>query len=122
MTKPIICIICPKGCQVRVTTTTDPWVTEGNACQRGEVYAIQETRDPRRTLTATVAITGASIARCPVVTSAPIPKALLMDTMRRLNALVITAPVKAGDIVAQHFGGEGNHLIATRTLENTHAA
>lgn len=122
MTKPIICIICPKGCHVTVNTENDPWVTEGNACARGAVYALQETKDPRRTLTATVAITGAAIARCPVATSAPIPKVYLMDAMVRLNALTIHAPVTAGDILIPDFGGEGIHLIATRSLEATHAA
>ena len=122
MTKPIICIICPKGCHITVNTQYEPWVTDGNACARGAVYALQETRDPRRTLTATVAITGAAIARCPVVTSAPLPKRQLMDAMARLNALTIHAPVKAGDLLVRDFGGEGIHLMATRTLENTHAA
>jgi len=122
MTKPIICIICPKGCHVTVNTEHDPWVTEGNACARGAVYALQETRDPRRTLTATVAITGAAIARCPVATSAPIPKVHLMDAMARLSTLTIHAPVTAGDILIPDFGGEGIHLIATRSLEATHAA
>lgn len=122
MTKPIICIICPKGCHVTVNTENDPWVTEGNACARGAGYALQETLDPRRTLTATVAITGAPITRCPVATSAPIPKVHLMDAMSRLNALRIHAPVTAGDIIVHDFGGEGIHLIATRSLENTHAA
>lgn len=122
MTKPITCIICPKGCLVTVNAQTSPWITEGNACPRGATYAIQETADPRRTLTATVAIVGASIPRCPVVTSAPIPKGDLLRTMDKLHHLTIHAPVKAGEILVEHFAGEGIHLLATRTLENTHAA
>ncbi len=122
MNKPITCIICPKGCQITVNAETSPWITEGNACARGAAYAIQETADPRRTLTATVAILGAAIPRCPVVTSAPIPKGELLSTMDKLNHLTIHAPVNAGDVLVENFAGEGIHLVATRTLENTHAA
>ena len=122
MSKPIICIICPKGCHVSVDTTTDPWTTRGNACARGATYATQETRDPRRTLTATVRILDAAIARCPVVTSAPIPKGQWLEAMTRLNTLTLHAPITAGDVVVEDFGGEGIHLIATRSLERTHAA
>jgi CxxC motif-containing protein len=120
MTKPITCIICPKGCVITVNAERSPWITEGNACARGATYAIQETVDPRRTLTATVAIVGAPIARCPVVTSAPMPKAELISAMQRLNTLTLHAPIKAGDVIIEDFAGEGIHLIATRTLENTH--
>lgn len=122
MTKPIICIICPKGCHITVNAETSPWITEGNACARGVTYAIQETRDPRRMLTATVAIIGAPIPRCPVVTSAPMPKAELMNAMQRLNTLTLHAPVKAGDVIVENFAGEGIHLLCTRTLEKTHVA
>jgi CxxC motif-containing protein len=122
MTKPITCIICPKGCLITVNAQTSPWITDGNACPRGATYAIQETADPRRTLTATVAIAGAAIPRCPVVTSAPIPKGELLTLMTQLNRLTIHAPVIAGSILVENFAGEGIHLLATRTLENTHAA
>jgi CxxC motif-containing protein len=120
MTKPIICIICPKGCHITVNAQESPWITEGSACGRGATYAIQETIDPRRTLTATVAIVGAPIPRCPVVTSAPIPKTQLMEAMQRINALTVHAPIQAGDVIISDFAGEGIHLLATRTLENTH--
>ena len=71
--KELICIVCPKGCHLKVDETNDYKVT-GNGCPRGEEYGKIELTHPTRVVTSTVQCSGGAHPRCPVKTSAPIPK------------------------------------------------
>ena len=50
--KELICIVCPKGCHLRVDEA-DNYRVEGNGCARGEVYGREELTNPTRTITST---------------------------------------------------------------------
>ena len=71
--KELVCIVCPKGCRLKVDEENDYAVT-GNACPRGAVYGHGESKNPTRVLTSTVKITGGLYRRCPVKTDAAVPK------------------------------------------------
>ena len=62
VTKELVCIVCPIGCRMAVTTldgaSAVPAV-EGNACPRGAEYAIRECTAATRTVPSTGAIRGA---------------------------------------------------------------
>ena len=75
--KELICIVCPKGCHLKVDEN-DNYRVEGHGCVRGEAYGKKELTDPTRVITSTVKVTGALYARCPVKTAAPIPKGLIV--------------------------------------------
>ena len=45
--KELICIVCPKGCHLRVDEAQDYRVT-GNGCPRGEEYGKMELTHPTR--------------------------------------------------------------------------
>ncbi len=62
----IICITCPKGCHLQVDENNDYAVT-GHSCPRGEAYGKNELKNPVRTLTSTVRLSG---ARTPLVSRA----------------------------------------------------
>lgn len=113
--KDLICIVCPQGCRLRVDESKDYAVT-GNRCPRGEVYGRTELENPVRTITSTVAVRGAMYPRCPVKTSAPIPKALIFEVMRTLDGLVLDAPVHLGQVVVRDVCGTGVDFVATREL------
>ena len=81
--KEMICITCPKGCHLQIDEET--LAVTGNGCPRGVIYAQNELTNPKRTVTSTVAITGSFLPRCPVRTSAPIPKALMTDLVAELK-------------------------------------
>ncbi len=51
----LTCIVCPKGCRLRVDDENGYKVT-GNVCARGEAYGREEALDPKRTVTSTVRI------------------------------------------------------------------
>lgn len=113
--KELICIVCPQGCRLRVDESKDYAVT-GNRCPRGEAYGRTELENPVRTITSTVAVRGAMYPRCPVKTSAPIPKALIFEAMRTLDCLVLDAPVHLGQVVVRDVCGTGVDFVATREL------
>jgi len=43
----LVCIVCPKGCRMKVDDGNDFLVTD-HSCSRGEVYALDELRNPVR--------------------------------------------------------------------------
>ncbi|MBQ7890156.1 MAG: DUF1667 domain-containing protein [Erysipelotrichaceae bacterium] len=113
----LICITCPKGCtlQVEVEQGKVKSIT-GNSCPRGIVYAENEILHPMRMITSTVRIDGASIARCPVMTSKPVPKEKIFDIMHEIEQIRVNAPVQMNQILKENLCGLDIHLIATRTL------
>ena len=114
--KELICIVCPKGCHLKVDEQNGYTVT-GASCPRGEAYGKKELTAPTRTVTSTVSITGALHDRLPVKTFAELPKQLIFDAVQALKAVQVAAPVKRGDIVLQDVLGTGIHFIATKDMD-----
>ena len=113
--KELICIVCPKGCHLKVDEENGYQVT-GFSCQRGEEYGRQELLHPTRVLTSTVRITGGLHARLPVKTNGVIPKEKMMQAVRLLDDICVQAPVKAGQVILPDILGTGVSFIATRSL------
>jgi len=127
----LTCIVCPIGCSLDVKedkTSSGNLLITGNQCPRGAVYAQEEIRAPKRTVTATCgAISAAgsamnggaaeagSVRRIPVKTSSPCPKEKIPALLRDIYKTTITLPVKAGDTVISCWQGEGIDVVATRT-------
>lgn len=113
--KELICIVCPKGCHLKVDEENG-WQVTGNSCPRGEEYGRIEMTNPTRVLTSTVKINGGLHRRLPVKTNGMIPKRLLFPAMKQLDEIELTSPVKEGDIVIKDIIGTGIDLIATRDM------
>jgi len=113
----LICIVCPRGCHLKVDEENGYRVT-GNSCARGEAYGKTELTNPTRVITSTVKIEGAEYPRCPVKTDAPIPKRLIFDAMKTLNPVELKAPARIGDIVVKDVCGTGANFVVTRNLPN----
>ena len=112
----LICIVCPKGCHLKVDE--NDFSVTGNSCEKGAEYGRTELKNPTRTLTSTVRLTGGDLPRCPVRTSTPIPKSLLFDAMAVLQGISLTAPVKVGQVVAENFLATGADVIVTRNIDD----
>lgn len=113
----VICIECPLGCEIEVERRDGDFIARGNACPRGERYAVQETIDPRRTLTTTVFITGARHPMLPVKSAEPLPRERIDECLRTLASVRVKAPVQCSDTVCEDICGTGIDIVATRTME-----
>lgn len=111
--KELICIVCPRGCRMRADAAMH---ITGNACPRGEKYARTELTAPVRTLTSTIKIAGADLDRCPVKTDRPIPKHLLFEAMRQVNAIEAAAPLPAGSVVLSRLCGTEANVVTTKAV------
>lgn len=114
--KELICIVCPKGCRLRVDEQNG-WAVSGNGCGRGAEYGRAELQNPTRVVTSTAAITGAAHPRCPVKTDRPIPKGKMLEAVRALDGLELAAPVKPGQVVMQNVCGTGANFVACREMK-----
>ena len=90
--KELICIVCPRGCHLKVDEANDYAVTD-NSCPRGAAYR-----------------------RCPVRTERAIDKSLLFKAMDALNGVTLHAPVHVGDVALENVCGTGVNVIVTREL------
>ena len=111
----IICITCPKGCHLQVDEENGYQVT-GNSCPRGEAYGKNELKNPVRTLTSTVRLSGARTPRLPVKSSAPLPKGKIFDAMRLLDSGTVKAPVAVGQVLLADVFGTGVDIVATKAF------
>ena len=111
----LICIVCPKGCHLKVDVET--FAVSGNSCEKGAEYGKTELKNPTRTLTSTVKLKNAALPRCPVRTSAPIPKSKMFDAMAVLEGVTLTAPVKIGQVAVENILGTGADVIVTRNID-----
>lgn len=115
MKKSMICIQCPRGCHLEMDLESKK--VTGNSCPRGEKYALDEITCPKRTITSTVRIKGASIPRVSVRTSSPINKSLMFDVIKELDKVEVNAPCNVGDIVIHNVLDTGSDIIITKRLE-----
>ena len=105
----ITCIQCPKGC--RVTVSPDG-TTKGNTCPKGEEYALQEQKAPKRVLTTTLLSPDGLLM--PVKTSAPIPKDQVMVWAEKLRTIPAPAgPIRPGQILLRDPFGMKVDILAT---------
>lgn len=117
MTQNITCISCPMGCALTVAVENGKVISvKDNACPRGTKYAEAECTNPTRTVTSTIRLEGAEIGAAPVKTEAPIPKNKIKGCVLTLKDIVLTAPVKAGQVVMENICGTGVDVIATRSI------
>ncbi|MDN5304902.1 MAG: hypothetical protein PWP46_1788 [Fusobacteriaceae bacterium] len=115
MVKELICIVCPKGCHLKVDTDNDYKVT-GNQCQRGVEYGVKELTNPTRIITSTIKIKGGIHKRVPVKTDKPIPKDMNFKCMEIINKLEVESPVKMGQVVAENILDTGANIVITRDM------
>lgn len=116
MKKELICIVCPQGCRLTVEQRNGGYTVSGNTCKRGEQYGINEMTAPKRVITSTVKLIGGRCPRLPVKTGAEVPKELIFACMDQINRIVVSSPVKMGDVVCSDLMGTGVDVVATRDM------
>ena len=112
MTRKLTCIICPKGCSIKVETENKEIKNiEGNTCKRGYDYAFSEVTNPVRTITSTIKLENGQMI--PVKTDKPIPKELIFKCMEEINKVTVKLPVKIGDVVIEDILNTGSNIVVT---------
>ena len=90
------CIICPRGCSLKVD---DNGNVTGNFCPRGKEYAINEITNPKRTITTTIRVKNRKDTVVSVKTTCAVPKGMIFQIMDVINTLSVDAPTRIGDVV-----------------------
>ena len=115
MKRDLICIVCPRGCSMQVELEDNKVLSvTGNACKRGEQYAIDECTHPTRMVTSLVRVTNRKDTMVSVKTAAPIPKGNIFDLMALINAATVEAPVSIGDVILKDV--YGTDVIVTKEI------
>ena len=113
--KNLICICCPKGCHLTVDEKND-YKVSGNSCPRGAEYGRNEIVNPVRTVTHTAKVNSHTHPRLSCKTDKAVPKKLMFDIIGEINKLVITPPVKTGQILIENVCKTDANVIATQSI------
>ncbi len=111
----LICIVCPKGCHLKVDEENG-YSVKGNSCPRGAEYGKKELVNPTRVITSTARIENAAYRRIPVKTNSDIPKGKIPEIMEEIAKVTVTAPIHCGDVIIKDVLGLGVDVVATKTM------
>ncbi len=112
--RELTCIRCPIGCHITVTLENGEVKSiTGNSCPRGEEYAASEVTHPVRTVTSLVKLKNGKRPVVSVKTQGDVPKEKMMEVVKALKDVELTAPVRIGDIAVENVAGTGVNVIVT---------
>lgn len=114
MTRDMTCIVCPRGCVLKVEIDGGNITVTGNSCFRGKQYAIDECINPTRTVTSSVRVENREDTMVSVKTTNPVPKEKIFDVMEIIRKTTVRAPVKIGDFILKNV--YGTDIVATKNI------
>ena len=114
MKRDLVCIICPRGCNLTVELEgKEIKSVTGNGCPRGLQYAENECLNPQRTVTSTIRCTdGRPVS---VKTDRAIPKDKVFECMKMINSVTAPLPIRIGDVMIKDVFG--SNVVATENIE-----
>lgn len=116
--KKIICIGCPKGCDLKINHIGKEIQEILNfGCEVGLEYAKNEFIQPKRIITTTVKLNSGSLPFVPAKTREPVNKERIFEIMNIISGLEVQAPIKIGDIILKNIGETGVDLVCTRNIK-----
>ena len=111
MKRELICIVCPKGCNLIVETNElNELSVTGNTCKRGIDYAINECTNPVRCVTTTMKTKDGEPVS--VKTDRAIPKDKVFEIMKIINNQTLSLPIRVGDVIIKDVFG--CNVVATQ--------
>lgn len=111
-----VCIMCPIGCSLTITSKDTEVTVEGHQCKRGEVYGTQEVTNPMRTVTTSVSIRGGEMPRISLRTAAEVPKSLMFEVVKAMKSIHLKAPIHVGEVVLENVAKTSVMVVATTTV------
>lgn len=117
MERELTCINCPMGCSLIITRDSDKITVQGNACKRGELYAIEEITNPSRTITSTMRVHNGVKPIVPVKTQEPIPKDKIQECMKEIKAMTIEAPIRYHQVLIENIAQTKVNIISVKQVD-----
>lgn len=117
--REMVCIVCPRGCTIKIDGSGENIAVTGNGCKRGAQFAISEMTAPTRTICTTVRTIFKEVPVLPVRVSSEIPKDRIFDVMHAVNEITVSKKVRRGEAVIENVLGLGVDIIATSDLLGT---
>jgi CxxC motif-containing protein len=113
----LTCIVCPIGCEIKVTIENDNIVSiDGNKCPNGEKYAKEEVVHPKRLVFTVLKCKNGNMPTVAVKTSKPVSKFLIPSVMKYLSNVEVSAPLNVGDVIVQNILDSGADVVVTRSV------
>jgi CxxC motif-containing protein len=119
MTREMICINCPMGCNLTVQGDLENLTITGQTCPLGEKYAREEITNPTRNIAASIRVRDGTMPMLSVKTDKPVPKDKIQEITGILRLISVQAPVEMGEIIVQNICGTGVDIVATRSVPAT---
>ena len=111
--KELVCIVCPRGCTLKLEGEGESLTITGNSCKRGHDFAVAEMTCPMRTICTTVKTTFPDVPVLPVRVSCDIPKDMIFPVMEKINEVTVNKKLKRGDVIIKNVLDTGADVIAT---------
>ena len=111
----MICINCPKGCEMDVEVDGDKVSVSGHSCAKGEAYAKSEVTNPTRMVTGLVRVAGMR-KPLPVKTKTAVPKGKIDAVLFAMHQATVQLPVKIGDVIIPNVAETGVDVVATANM------
>ena len=108
----LICINCPKGCELDVEKVDGEVVVKGHTCLKGEAYGKAELLNPTRMVTGLVRVAGMRKPQ-PVKTARAVPKGKINDVLFAMAQTTVQLPVRIGDVIIANVADTGIDVVAT---------
>lgn len=113
----LTCVLCPVGCELEVgRDAAGELDVQGNQCDKGVPFAVEEILRPKRNLATSVPVRGTAARMVSVRLSGPVARDLIFPILAEIAKLRPEAPVRRGQVLIADVLGAGVDVIATRTV------
>ena len=106
--KELTCIICPNGCSLSIDNELN---VTGNLCPRGKEFAINEIKDPKRSITSTCKTVFKDIPVIAVRSDSEVKKDDVKKVIEEINKITIDKRLPIGEIIIKNVINSGVNII-----------
>ncbi|MBE3124654.1 MAG: DUF1667 domain-containing protein [Acidobacteria bacterium] len=115
----LTCVLCPVGCELEIRKDEAGELdVQGNQCDKGVPFAVEEILHPKRNLATSVPVRGTAATMVSVRLSGPVPREMIFPILAEIARLRPESPVRRGQVLIADVLGTGVDVIATRTVES----
>lgn len=113
----LTCVLCPVGCELEVRKDEAGELdVQGNQCDKGVPFAVEEILHPKRNLATSVPVGGTEAKMVSVRLSGRVPREMIFPVLAEIAKLRPEVPVRRGQVLITDVLGTGVDVIATRTV------